>query len=179
MSSQGSCGTCGHPGQWQCIRCPESGSDRSVTWEDPLDVTREIREMADRPDPLAEPEGYGASQQDDPPDLSVCSGVTRPGADHCDRPVEYVTWVGCTHEHVGPVADCEQHARQLHSTVASLICGICRAPIQILRTEPELPSHPGMIEMLGKVFDVKVSDGFPGGGGEYAPERFINPAEDH
>jgi hypothetical protein len=108
-----------------------------------------MTEHWDRPDPLAEPEGYGARPQDEGYDLSRCAG----SGSTCERLPGYITWIGCPHEHVGPVADCEQHARQLLSSVACLVCGLCGTPVSILRTEPELPPAPQIGDLLARAFN--------------------------
>lgn len=108
-----------------------------------------MREELSRPDPLAPPEGYGEPQQELAPCLDRCAGDLA----QCKARVEYVITIGCVNEHVGPVGDCEQHARQLTNSLARLVCGRCGAPIQILRCEPEMPPPTGINELVSKIFD--------------------------
>jgi hypothetical protein len=89
-----------------------------------------------RPDPLTPPEGYGQKPgQEEPPDLSVCASMTGPD-EHCSvLPVE-VWWTGCINEHVGPVAWCEAHARQVSAYAGyGITCALCKALITVIRRE--------------------------------------------
>jgi hypothetical protein len=65
--------------------------------------------MADeRPDPLAPPEGYGASpgqRAGQAALLDVCAQASK--NEHCDSEVTEVWWIGCERgKHVGPVEYC-------------------------------------------------------------------------
>ena len=87
--------------------------------------------------------------------------------------------IGCVNEHVGPVGDCEQHARQLTNSLARLVCGHCGAPLQILRTEPEMPPPTGINALLSDVFDGKPGTSPVRDGKYWQPERMTKWTEDH
>lgn len=98
--------------------------------------------MAERPDPLAPPEGYGTKPEDAcRSDLTVCSVVWR--EQNCGGEVVMVAWVGCTKgEHAGPMPYCEAHGSFALGTLAmgQGACGQCKdqggsAAVRLLKVE--------------------------------------------
>jgi hypothetical protein len=99
--------------------------------------------MTERPDPLAEPEGYGVRpgpQELDTPDLSVCSQhVTMREDPHCDQRVEWILWFGCLKgEHAGPLPYCEAHALHM-ANFRAVVCGVCEGPVRFMKFQRVLP----------------------------------------
>jgi hypothetical protein len=89
----------------------------------------------ERPDPLAEPEGYGRRPGDEPDYSGSCSIQVAEGkaaglvhavvhSGNCGKPsVLIVTW-GCTiGEHAGKLGYCADHTG--YATTMPLTCGIC------------------------------------------------------
>lgn len=133
----------------------------------------------ERPDPLAEPEGYGRKPQDEAgPDLSICSQIILltsfpPKSDHCPEPASIVIWIGCTQgEHAGPAAFCQKHWEDAVSRVVFLVCGQCLdkkvhpwGRAQIMKVTDldgnEIPRQPAAVDkLLSGVFNPAGGDTF-------------------
>lgn len=89
--------------------------------------------MEERPDPLAEPEGYRAKPgQHEWPPPSGCGAEnnTCGGLRAC-----YRLWIGDINEHVWPLDLCARHAWQHVQSGLPLRCTVCKAGAQIIRIE--------------------------------------------
>jgi hypothetical protein len=100
----------------------------------------------ERPDPLAEPEGYG--QRPGPAGGVIRDGRCTMGAGEgrCPLPKVMTLWYGgegC--EHVGPMDYCDAHGRAVLNAF-SHVCGECqeagrRMPVRLLKAEGAVPDY--------------------------------------
>jgi hypothetical protein len=98
--------------------------------------------VSSRPDPLAEPEGYGVRPgQEEGPDLETCSTQVQ-GGENCQVKAGMIFWAGCTvGEHAGPLPYCDRHAIFIAGHQQMLICGQgqCEGRMVIMKVQRVLP----------------------------------------
>jgi hypothetical protein len=102
-----------------------------------------------RPDPLAEPEGYGRKPGPAEEDLGTCTARRRlPGSrglsEPCSQPVVMIMHWGCTRgEHAGRSPFCAEHERE--TRMFPLTCGMCevktgtKPAVKVFRREQLAP----------------------------------------
>jgi hypothetical protein len=92
---------------------------------------------ADRPDPLAEPEGY-SRPRGAAPSVMRSETCTQAG---CRLAATAVLWLGCDRgEHAGPLDYCQGHARHVLGMASGgfVTCGPCgsiRSRMRVLKAE--------------------------------------------
>jgi hypothetical protein len=112
----------------------------------PNDWSYEQPVEGDRPDPLAEPEGYGAPGVPQQANRIVRDGrcCMGQGESRCPEDKTCTLWIGCTaHEHMGPMDYCSQHGPVIVACLrrpGGAVCGGCqaigeRSPVRLLKAE--------------------------------------------
>lgn len=89
--------------------------------------------MPERPDPLAEPEGYGIGPGQ--PQEHPVSPRCRADDGKCTMATCYRLWIGDVNEHVWPLDLCTGHAAQHVRSRSPMRCTTCKAEAQVIRAE--------------------------------------------
>lgn len=85
----------------------------------------------DRPDPLAEPEGYGTKPGQ--PEQAVVPDHCQHQGGKCTHRVHMELWLGDINEHVWPLYACFCCFMQIRNM--PMTCTVCQAKVMIIRSD--------------------------------------------
>jgi hypothetical protein len=104
--------------------------------------------MTERPDPLAEPEGYGR-KPGWPQEEAVDSATCTHSDGRCGQPSRWRFMLGDESEHIARLCMCDEHARQMGglSTPWRWQCLACKKEMRLERIEP-MAGQP-LLELTG------------------------------